>query len=204
MFREFTLYRGILSFLSWLISAILSPFIVAIPLAFVVTQKASPSVFKSLEWLLISLIFAVLVPLGAILILRQRGEVTDVHLAHRLERPFPFLTTLFSGLLGTYFLLFFGAPRLLITLALSFIFLGISITFVTLYWKISAHLAGVAGALTAAFLIFGFSAAPLFLLLPVVGWARIYRKRHTLAQVIGGALEAIFSICLVFLARELI
>jgi membrane-associated phospholipid phosphatase len=59
-------------------------------------------------------------------------------------------------------------------------------------WKISAHSAGLSGPLTVLAWIFGFKTLPLFLLIPLVGWSRLYLKAHTFWQVVAGTVLGIF------------
>ena len=57
---------------------------------------------------------------------------------------------------------------------------------ITLFWKISGH-SGVA-TLGAFFVIqlFGLAWWPVFLAIPLVSWARVVRRDHTVGQVIAG------------------
>ena len=58
---------------------------------------------------------------------------------------------------------------------------------ITLVWQVSVHTATTAGLVTFACLAFGPIAACWTLLIPLVAWARIYLRRHTLAQTLAGA-----------------
>jgi hypothetical protein len=59
-------------------------------------------------------------------------------------------------------------------------------TIITLRWKISGHT--LASALTTGIIIhwYGWGWWPVLLIVPLVGWARVVRKDHTVAQVIAG------------------
>ena len=59
--------------------------------------------------------------------------------------------------------------------------------FVNLWWKISIHTMGIAGPTIVLIVVFGYWGALLALLLPPVIWSRIYLKKHTVAQALGGA-----------------
>lgn len=54
-------------------------------------------------------------------------------------------------------------------------------------WKISAHSAGIAGISVLIWQIIGTAGTPILLIIPLVGWARVRLGRHTLGQVIMGA-----------------
>ena len=58
---------------------------------------------------------------------------------------------------------------------------------ITLFWKMSIHVASVAGAIIILDLVFGFPIIVLTPLLILVGWARVELGDHTPAQVTTGA-----------------
>ena len=66
------------------------------------------------------------------------------------------------------------------------------------FWKISLHMVGVSGFVTALIFVFGPIAAIGYVALPVVAWARLYRRKHTVPQLIAGALGGAFITALVF------
>jgi membrane-associated phospholipid phosphatase len=57
---------------------------------------------------------------------------------------------------------------------------------ITRWWKISTHATGIAAPLTVLYAHFGVAPLPFFVLIPLVGWARVYLKAHTLLQVLAG------------------
>jgi membrane-associated phospholipid phosphatase len=57
--------------------------------------------------------------------------------------------------------------------------------------KVSIHTGGMAGLVTVLIILFGRNALPAVLLVPLVGWSRIVLGRHTIQQVVAGALTAI-------------
>ncbi len=66
------------------------------------------------------------------------------------------------------------------------IIIGFSI--ITHYWKISGHAMGIALATGVILQLFGWAWWPVLLIVPLVGWARVVRRDHTVVQVIAGAL----------------
>jgi membrane-associated phospholipid phosphatase len=98
--------------------------------------------------------------------------------------------------LGLYFFLSkglaWGGKGLVFMFALNLLALGI-----TLFWRISLHMLGVASVCTLYWLHPGFSGNWVLGLLAVflvfwVGWARLYLNAHTLMQVIVGSLIGFF------------
>ena len=84
-----------------------------------------------------------------------------------------------------------GAARGLIYLGISYIVNAIVFLLITQLWKISLHCGVVAGCVTALAYIVTPKRAFLFFLIPVVAWARIQKKRHTLIQTLAGTIIAI-------------
>jgi hypothetical protein len=77
------------------------------------------------------------------------------------------------------------APRQLVALGSVYVAIGLVLALVSLRWKISVHVAVLVAGIMALALI-GYPGALWALLgLPVVLWARIYRHKHTLAQVLA-------------------
>jgi membrane-associated phospholipid phosphatase len=60
--------------------------------------------------------------------------------------------------------------------------------FMTLWWKISIHASSLAGTVTFLTALYGAIVLPAFLL---VSWSRVVLRRHTVAQVVAGALVSI-------------
>jgi len=79
--------------------------------------------------------------------------------------------------------------------------LGITMFTISNYWKISLHMVGVSGFSTILVYVFGLGAWWVFLSLPIVAWARTFRKKHTPTQLIAGAIGGFLITTLVlFLA----
>lgn len=62
---------------------------------------------------------------------------------------------------------------------------------ITLFWKISIHMVLDTTGVLIINLLLGWHYWPLFILIPIVGWARFKLKRHTLAQIIAGVILSV-------------
>ncbi|NOY98531.1 MAG: phosphoesterase PA-phosphatase, partial [Chloroflexi bacterium] len=144
--------------------------------------------WRGVGWSLIALLILSGLPLIYILLGLRRGWVSDLELSHREERPRFILVSISSDILALAILYFGGAPRLVWILALTYACLGLTMFTISNFWKISLHMVGVSGFSTMLVYIFGFGAWWTFLSLPLVAWARLYRKKHTPAQLLAGAL----------------
>src|SRR5660398_251495 len=87
-------------------------------------------------------------------------------------------------------LLALGGPQELATTLLVGLVSGGLLTAITTKWKISFHSGSLAGALTILIWFLGGWALLLIPALPAVGWSRVHMKKHTVTQVLAGAVAA--------------
>ena len=149
-------------------------------------------------WAVLSILIVTGIPLSYLLIGRKRGWVSDMELSRREERPRFILVSLSSDLLALGILWLGHGPHLLWLLVLTYFCLAIIMFTISSFWKISMHMAGVGGFSTALVFVFGAGAFWAFLSLPLVSWARLHRRKHTLFQLIVGALAGIAVASFVF------
>lgn len=114
-------------------------------------------------------------------------RVSDWDIRNRRQREKPLLILLAFTLLNLWYVLFFG-NQVLTQLFVTYIVWILGFAGVTHFWKMSGH-AGVA-ALAAGLVIswFGWNWWPIMLFVPLVGWARLATRSHTMWQVVAGAL----------------
>jgi membrane-associated phospholipid phosphatase len=85
---------------------------------------------------------------------------------------------------------------------------------INLFWKISVHMVGMGGAVAIFWLASGLSqnstpmlslvlSVAFLCLVPVVGWARLRLRAHTLSQVVAGALVGFIGHWLAFSAQQI-
>jgi len=173
--------------LARIITELLAPVPVATILLFVVAWHSTHSLARSLVWGGVSTLFATLVPLLYLLRGVRRRQFTDRHVRLREQRPLAFLVGIASLLIGLALMVVLGAPRELLALVAA---MGVGLIvslLVTLLWKISVHVAVVAGAVVILVLVFGPLLLVLAPLVALVGWARVEVADHTPAQAIAGS-----------------
>jgi membrane-associated phospholipid phosphatase len=174
--------------LARLLSLLFSPISVSIPCVLLVALSQSTSALSALSFALLTLLFLSFGPLLYVIAGVRAGLLSDLDLSRRHERWRPFLVSLASCLVGLLLLLLLHAPRRLELLLATTLLCGLGLLLVTLWWKISIHTATLAGAATLLTALYGVCFLPAFLLLVPLGWSRVVLRRHTPAQVIGGAL----------------
>ncbi len=144
--------------------------------------------WQGIAWATFALLILTGLPLAYIGVGLRRGWVSDWELSRRDERPRFILVSLSSDLLALLLLGLGGAPRLVWLLALIYACLGLTMFTISNFWKISLHMVGVSGFSTLLVYVFGPAAWWTFLSLPLVAWARLYRKKHTSTQLLAGAI----------------
>ena len=169
-------------------------------LLLIVAWHSAASFADALLWGVISVVCAAVIPMAYIVRGVRRRRLTDRHVRLRQQRPLPLLVGVTSVLAGIALLTFGRAPRDLVALIVA---MGVGLSsslLVTLKWKISIHVAVVAGAVVILVLVFGPTWLVLMPLIAAVGWARVVLGDHTPAQSVAGGLlgstvaAAVFSV----------
>ncbi len=104
------------------------------------------------------------------------------------DRFYPLILVILSYIPGVGVLYLMDAPALTTVLMVCYLTNTCVVFLINLHWKISIHAMGLAGPITALIYLFGWTGLILTLLVPVVGWSRVYLKRHTPGQVIIGSI----------------
>ncbi|MDI6817369.1 MAG: phosphatidic acid phosphatase [Actinomycetota bacterium] len=180
------------------ISDIFNPYYSSAPFFWLVAASATPNAATFLLDAAILTAFFSVLPLWDIRRRIRRGQVRDAHISRREERLKPFLFSLACAATGLAALYVAGAPDVVLAVVWTVVALGATITAVTTVWKISLHAAGITSIAAMLYFIFGAVAAPVALLVPVVGWARLTLRKHTPAQLVAGILVAIAITTAVF------
>jgi hypothetical protein len=158
---------------------------------------------SGLGWAILILVIVTGIPLAYLLIGRKRGWVTDMEMTQRSERPRFILVSLSSDVLAILLLGAIHGPHLLIVIVLAYFCLAIMMLTISNFWKISLHMAGVGGFSIALLFVFGLPSSWALLSLPLVAWARLHRRKHTIAQLVAGAMVGALVTTLVFVCTRI-
>ncbi len=166
----------------WISDILSPPILSAFGIAFI-------SLLLNIEFKLVSTYFLIVLvfPVTYIFYLVASDQVTDFHLRVRKERFKPYIVMISCAIIGTLFLILSNAPYILTAMSIFSILLVVFMAMITIKWKISGHSATVASISMVIVWMLGASTWYIFLTVPLVAWARIRIKRHTLLQTIGGA-----------------
>ncbi len=142
--------------------------------------------------------FFSLLPVFGIFLLFRLGRVNGLNLEVKEQRTLPLLFAIGAACIGLGIFYVIGAPKEIIWAGIAYITNGMVFGAITQVWKISFHTGVFTGCITVLVLILhDVKFAWLFLLVPLIAWARIRRKRHTLVQTIVGALIAFINTVIV-------
>ncbi len=152
--------------------------------------QQSVILYPTLSFLLI------IVPFSAILLMLRRHAVNDLDLTKREDRYRPLFLVAGCLLLTLPIVYFFGNSFLFFLFLLFFLLLCLN-AFITIFWKISFHMA-----INTIFVIlinyfYHWSFVYLIIFLPLIFWSRLTLKKHTVNQLIGalilnGAITILF------------
>lgn len=170
-----------------LISRVFEPMLVLAIVATIGGFRAGLSADAFIKYILLVYGFMVL-PLTLFRIwLVGSKRVSDWDMSKRSERIKPLMAVIFLVIIDWYMIRALGNQSLdrLFTL---FVVWMLGFASITLLWKISGHTGVTALSLGLIVQWFGVHWWPILLIVPLMGWARVMTKNHTINQVIGGAL----------------
>ena len=180
------------------LSTIFNPFICASAL-FIIVSHAFSATTKEF-WILsaVSVTLFTVAPLLCLLYLYVTGRISDFDMSDRFEREKIFLVIVVIDLLAAVGLTLGGAPVQIVAIAWGYWGVALGTMLITRYWKISTHAFGIAGPFACMFVLFKLQPLPYVALVPLVCWARVYLRAHTVAQVVAGVVLALASTALFF------
>jgi membrane-associated phospholipid phosphatase len=173
--------------LATIITRIFEP-VVILPLTAVIGFLQTPrSMEEIIQFLLIFFVGMIFPPIALLLYAIKIKKITNWDITERKERIIPIIVLLCLLIIDDVVLYLFGyTDTCMVFVVFTFFLLGFFI--ITQKFKISMHTGANAFA-TGFFLYwFGLPYWPVLLIVPLVGWSRVVRKNHTIAQVITGAL----------------
>lgn len=185
--------------ISHVISTVFQPLLMptyGIMLLFVYTYFGV--IYSHQFWQIVSpvILFSFAIPAILIFLLFRMGIISDLSLKVRRERFYPYLITLLSYSAMIVFYYRMHMPRWFMMIMAASVAIMIIAIFITLLWKISAHMFGIGGLIGGAMAVSFYVERSnpyymfmgLFIIAGLVGTSRLILRRHTLSQVIAGFL----------------
>lgn len=170
-------------------SLFLHPSAVAIYLFLAASILTPGKLLERILWALVGIFFSALVPVLVVLGFLKLKLLSDADISKRRERVRPYILITILYFVGALLLLFLPSPPfnyIFGTLTACYATVTLIGTFITYFWKISMHLAGLAGPLTASIFFWKVSALPFLLALFPLSWARLYLRKHNIWQILAG------------------
>jgi hypothetical protein len=132
-------------------------------------------------------LFAAAAVAGYVLLRRRRARVGDFWISARTERLTPALFLLAAFVILLVALALLGAPDDLLLLTLSMGLASAAVALLTLFFKASAHCTVAGHAAAAGLVLLGPLGWIFAIMLPVVVWARVAPRAHTVPEALAGA-----------------
>lgn len=174
--------------LARVLSEIFAPGVTVLVLCVVTGYLAQPQGWAGIGWGSVTALFCSVLPMGMIHLAVHRQRLTDHHVTRREQRWWVFLGCALSVICAVALLVLAHGPALLLWLLLTML-VGLLVTggITVLGLKVSMH----AFCFTALVLVAGFLGSPwwlllLPLLLPVLAYARLRLRHHSLLEVALG------------------
>jgi membrane-associated phospholipid phosphatase len=169
------------------ISTIFNPFLTATALFIIVSHAfAHHSTMQFWLYSTVGIICFTVAPLTFVLYLYLTGRISDFDMSERPERERVFAGFVVIYLVAAVSLSLVHAPVQLEAITWGYWGTAVATMVITRWWKISTHAFGIAGPFAAMFVLFNLQPLPYVALVPLVGWARVYLRSHTIGQVLGG------------------
>lgn len=130
------------------------------------------------------LVFIIILPLLYVVFAMKAGAITDLHVTFRDQRGGPFIVALLGVMLLGELYHLQDTPRAIEVMTVAVAVSGVVFFVISKYWKISLHTSSLAGSIAATALLIDEKAWWLLLFVPVVIWARVYRRRHNMLQAV--------------------
>ncbi len=190
--------RRVLTDLARIFSTICNPFVTALALFVIIAHEKATSVASFWLLLFTSTVFTSIGPMLYVLWLYATDRIADLDMSVRSERERVFGIFVVFYAFGTLVLWLVHAPALMTASMAGYTAASLVTQYITRYWKISTHAIGITAPLVVLIYLYGAEPLPFLILIPLVGWSRVWLRAHTVLQVIAGTTLGAGSVLLFF------
>jgi hypothetical protein len=175
-----------LTSLAQVISFLFNPVMMLVFLPLLLVYKTTGDVIFAMAWTVYTMIFLIAISFFVVYGVHKK-IFTDLDVSVRTQRPLLFIVGIIMTLVYLWGLFFLSGPKILILVTEGFLLGVLIMAIINTRLKISFHVSTVSSLLfTMAIVYQGYYYLTL-LLIPVVAWARLRIKRHTLPETVVGA-----------------
>jgi len=196
--------RRVLTDVARIFSTICNPFVTALALFVIVAHQEAKDIQTFWSLLFTSTFFTSIGPMLYVLWLYATARITDLDMSVRSEREKVFGVFVVCYALGTLALWLEHAPALLTASMAGYTAASLVVQYITRYWKISTHALGMTAPLVVLIYLYGAQPLPFLVLIPLVGWSRVWLRAHTVLQVVAGVMLGATSVLTFFKLFRLI
>jgi hypothetical protein len=170
------------------VAGVFTPANVVLAVTAYVAIRHTPTLVEAAAWLLLTLLLVVALPYAILFRAMRGGRVDDRQVVRRSQRPWLFVMALGCVAAALALLVLAGAPSQVVALIVA-MGAGLAVMLLaTLVAKASMHMAVAAGAVAVVVVEQPMVGAVLSLVLVPIAWARHRDGRHSVAQLVAGAL----------------
>jgi hypothetical protein len=169
------------------ISYIFNGIFISIPIFLVICFIVVENKLAALGWASLCILFGIVIPYIYIYSLYKKKKISDIHIPKKEDRIKPLIVSFVSDVICFMILYVLKAPTFLKSMFLVGIVSTAIFAIITYFWKISIHTSWITFGVITFVILFGEWMLLLILLIPVIGWARVRTKKHTVIQVVLGA-----------------
>lgn len=190
--------------LARIISIISNPIFILIGLPYFLVIKNTENPLPAWNWTLYTWVFLFLFGLFVVIGVKKK-IFSDFDVSRREQRPILYLFAIILSIIYYGGLNFWNGPEVLF-ICITGIILGTIIGgLVNIRVKASVHVAAASALITGLALVYRGYFFLLFLLIPVICWARVKTKRHSIEEAIaGGLIGGILSLVMYFISKPLL
>jgi len=168
------------------ISYIFDGSFISVPIFLIVCLTVVDNKIEAINWAFLCLLFGTVIPYLYICFLYKKKEINDMRIPEKEDRIKPLVVACISYIICFIILYVLDGPLFLKSIFAASIVSTVILTTITYFWKISLHTSWITFMVITFNILFGRWMLLMIPLIPVIGWARVRIKEHTMNQVILG------------------
>ena len=178
------------------ISVVFHPVVMLLITFFVVVSSGTTSSHSSYWWTAYAAIYLILLCLFIAWGVRRK-LFTNLDVSDRTQRRYLYYVAAILSVVFTISLFILKAPQSILIVTAAILGLVGALGIVNRHIKASGHMACVAVFSTTLIALYGITAAPVLLLLPLMAWSRVTLGRHTIIETGIGAIIGCVTVLVV-------
>jgi membrane-associated phospholipid phosphatase len=180
------------------ISTLCNPFLTTLIFFVILSHALAATTAEFWMLLFLTSFFTAIGPMLFISWCHATDRISDLDMSVRSEREAVFGVFVAFYLGGTLAAALLHAPPLLLASLAGYTANTFIVGIITRYWKISTHTLGITAPIVALWVLYRPAPLPWVVLIPLVAWARVYLKAHTIAQAVAGVALATATVLAFF------